>query len=103
MRRVWIALVGLAVAAPVHAQPAGYDRVDVSDLTFTLRDDDFAAISADPSDPRVAYVGTFQGRFYKTDDAGRTWTEATVIPEQVLLWQTSGSSIFLPPMAMISM
>jgi hypothetical protein len=88
----------LAAAAAAHADdaaiPAGYERVDLSDLTFTLRDDDFASISADPADARTAYVGTFQGRFYKTTDGGHTWMEGTVIPEQKLLWATSGSSIF---------
>src|SRR5215470_19557857 len=87
-------MLATAVARADDGIPAGFDRVDVSDLTFTLRDDDFASIAADPSDPRTAYVGTFQGRFYKTTNGGRTWTEATVIPEQRLLWATPGSSIF---------
>src|SRR5215475_1762504 len=88
-------LLAVSVArADDAAIPAGYERVDLSDLTFTLRDDDFASITADPSDPRTAYVGTFQGRFYKTTNGGRTWTESTIIPEQGLLWATPGSSIF---------
>src|SRR5215470_16459571 len=87
-------MLATAVARADDGIPAGFDRVDVSDLTFTLRDDDFASIAADPSDPRTAYVGTFQGRVYKTTNGGRTWTESTVIPEQRLLWATPGSSIF---------
>src|SRR5262249_39603035 len=54
----------------------------------------FVSIVADPSDAQTAYVGTAQGRFYKTTNGGHTWTEATVIPEQSLLWATSGSSVF---------
>jgi hypothetical protein len=90
-------VVGMVVAvstARADDIPAGYERVDLSDLTFTLRDDDFASIASDPNDPRTAYVGTYQGRFYKTTNGGRTWIEATVIPEQRLLWATPGSSIF---------
>jgi hypothetical protein len=100
LRHGTLALVGLAAAVGTSARadeasiPAGYDRVELSDLTFTLRDDDFASISTDPSDPLSAYVGTYQGRFYKTDDGGHTWTESTVISEQRPLWSTPGSSIF---------
>ena len=90
--RVCVLVAALASAA--HAQPAGFDRFEVSDVTFTLRDDTFNVIAADPGDPRTAYVGTHQGRFYKTTDAGQTWTESTVIPEQKLLWATPGNSLF---------
>src|SRR5438067_13115069 len=100
LRHGTLALVGLSLGAGAlvraddAAIPAGYERVELSDLTFTLRDDDFASISADPGDPRTAYAGTYQGRFYKTIDGGHTWTEATNIPEQRPLWTTSGRSIF---------
>lgn len=95
--------VGVVAAAPfAHAQkpdepagiPAGFERVEIADLTFTMRDDAFSTITTDPFDSRVAYVGTYQGRFYKTDDRGRTWTESTIIPDQNLLWSTPGSTIF---------
>jgi len=93
-KTIVVLVLAASVARADDGIPAGYDRVDVSDLTFTLRDDDFASIAADPSDPRTAYVGTFQGRFYKTTNGGRTWIESTVIPEQRVLWATPGSSIF---------
>ena len=74
--------------------PAGYEHFEIDDLSFTLRDDAFSTITADPNDPKTAYVGSFQGRFYKTTDTGKTWTESTIIPEQKRLWATAGSSIF---------
>ena len=96
--------IALASAArAVHAQdadatpaaiPAGFERVELSDLTFTLRDDNFTWITPDPNDAKTAYVGTMQGRIYKTNDGGQTWMESTVLTEPGLLWTTSGSSIF---------
>ncbi len=96
--------VGVVAAAPLaHAQkpvepgaiPAGFERTEIADLTFTMRDDGFSTIATDPFDARVAYVGTYQGRFYKTADRGRTWTESTIIPEQGRLWSTPGSTVFV--------
>src|SRR5262245_66572428 len=94
LRATLVLALATSVARADDKIPAGYERVDLSDLTFTLRDDDFASISVDPNDARTAHVGTFQGRFYKTTNGGRTWTESTIIPEQGLLWATPGSSIF---------
>jgi hypothetical protein len=95
----WLALASNLV----HAQgdntassgvPAAFERFDVSDVSFTLRDDTFTAITPDPVDPKIAYLGTVDGRIYRTDDRGQTWTESTVLTQPRLLWQTSGSSIF---------
>jgi photosystem II stability/assembly factor-like uncharacterized protein len=102
--RLVLACIALASGVRVvHAQgaddtpgaiPAGFERVDLSDLTFTLRDDNFTWITVDPNDAKTAYVGTMQGRIYKTTDGGQTWMESTVLTEPGLLWTTSGSSIF---------
>jgi len=78
----------------VRAQAPGYERFEVSDLTLTLRDDTFSTLAIDPADPKVVYVGTNQGRVYRTRDGGHVWTESTVIAEQSLLWSTPGSTIF---------
>jgi hypothetical protein len=75
--------------------PEGFDRFDLTDLTYTMRDDTYNAITIDPQDSKVAYVGTHQGRVFKTLDAGRTWSESTVIPEQKPLWAAPGTSVFL--------
>jgi hypothetical protein len=75
--------------------PPGLERSEVTDLTYTMRDDTFNTITIDDDDPRVAFVGTYQGRIYKTTDAGRTWTESTVVPEQRPLWAVPGGGTFL--------
>lgn len=80
---------------PTGAIPAGFERFDLIDLTYTMRDDTYNTITIDGQDSRVAYVGTHQGRVYKTTDSGRTWTESTVIPEQRPLWAAPGTSVFL--------
>lgn len=102
--RVAFAIIAVAAAVPggwAHAQgddeesiPEGYERVDVTDITLTLRDDRFTTISVDDADPRIAYLGSHQGRFYKTTDRGLTWTESTIITEKGLLWATPESSVF---------
>jgi len=80
---------------PTGAIPAGLERFELTDLTYTMRDDTYNTITIDSQDSRVAYVGTHQGRVYKTTDSGRTWTESTVIPEQRPLWAAPGTSVFL--------
>jgi photosystem II stability/assembly factor-like uncharacterized protein len=80
---------------PPGGIPEGFERVELTDLTYTMRDDTYNAITYDPRDSRIAYVGTHQGRVYKTTDRGRTWTESTVIPEQRPLWAAPGTSVFL--------
>jgi hypothetical protein len=80
---------------PAGGIPAGFERVELTDLTYTMRDDTYNAVTIDSQDSRIAYVGTHQGRVYKTTDAGRTWTESTVIPEQRPLWAAPGTSVFL--------
>ena len=97
MRQLPLTLVSLALgAATAHGQapPVGMDRVEVTDLTLTLRDDTFSTLATDPQDPRVVFVGTYQGRVYRTVDGGRVWKESTVIAEQSPLWATPGSTIF---------
>lgn len=69
-------------------------RFEVSDVTTTMRGDNFSALAIDPADGKTAFVGTNEGRIYKTTDGGRTWTESTVLPERKLLWQAPGATIF---------
>jgi hypothetical protein len=73
--------------------PPGYERIESEDLTLTMRDDSFTTITVDPVDPMIAYVGTRDGRIYKTTDRGQTWTEATAVNEYRKLWQFPGSNI----------
>ncbi len=75
--------------------PADMERFELTDLTYTMRDDTFNTITVDRDDTRIAFVGTHQGRIYRTSDGGRTWTESTVIPEQRPLWAVPGGSTFL--------
>lgn len=75
--------------------PADMERFELNDLTYTMRDDTFNTITVDRDDTRIAFVGTHQGRIYKTSDGGRTWKESTVIPEQRPLWAVPGGSTFL--------
>ena len=97
-----VCAAGLTWAAAAHADddeesgrvPAAFERVELSDSTFTLRDDTFTTLTTDPADPRTAYVGTVEGRIYKTTDSGRTWTESTVLTQPGLTWATPGSSIY---------
>jgi len=90
-----LAIFGIAMsAAPALAQEPGFERAELVDVTVTLRDDAFSTVIPDAADAKTAYVGTYQGRFYKTTDGGQTWTESTIIPEQQLLWATPGSSTF---------
>src|SRR5438874_9507010 len=87
------ALVGQAAQAQAQDAdvssagiPASFERVEISDLSATVRDDNFTTITLDPNDPATAFVGTNQGRIYKTTDRGMTWTESTVLTEPGLLW-----------------
>ena len=89
------AIVSVAITAHADGEiPAGYEGFETLDLTVTLRDDGFSTLATDASDPRIAYLGSVNGRFYKTTDAGQTWTESTIIEDQLPLWQFAGSSIF---------
>jgi hypothetical protein len=74
--------------------PPECERFEVKDLTLTLRDDYYSAIAADPNQPDVAYVGSFEGRVYKTVDRGLTWRESTVIPEVKSLYGFASQSVF---------
>jgi len=90
-----LAIVSVAITAHADADiPAGFEGFETLDLTVTLRDDYFATLATDASDPHIAYLGSYQGRFYKTTDAGQTWTESSIIEDQQVLWQVPGSSIF---------
>ncbi|HEY5922605.1 MAG TPA: hypothetical protein VIV11_13080 [Kofleriaceae bacterium] len=94
-QQLTLALLALCAAGAVaRAQAPGYERFEISDLTLTLRDDTFSTLATDPDDSRIVYVGTHQGRVYRTSDGGRVWTESTVIAEQNPLWATPGSTIF---------
>lgn len=104
--RIAVAIaVAAAVPCPIraaHAQPApvaasipeGFEHVDVRDVTVTLRDDRFSTMLVDDADPNTAFLGTTEGRFYKTTDGGLTWTESIVISQQSRLWATPESSVF---------
>ncbi|CAN5657160.1 hypothetical protein BH11MYX1_BH11MYX1_48360 [soil metagenome] len=97
---MWLAaLVVLASSAARADAPgashAASDHVSITELTFTLRDDHFSSIATDPNDPRTVYVGTYEGRVYRTNDAGATWNESTVIPERKPVWSAPGVTTFL--------
>ena len=89
-----VALVATPALADDAVIPDDAKHFEVSDVTATMRGDNFSAIAVDPSDPRTAYVGVNEGRIYKTTDGGRTWIESTVMPERRLLWQAPGATMF---------
>jgi hypothetical protein len=97
--RAWAcATVVALLAGRAHADdptiPPEAERFEISDVTTTMRADNFSALAVDPADGKTAYVGTDQGRIYKTTDGGRTWNESTVLPERKLLWQAPGATIY---------
>ena len=101
-RRFAFACLAVVAASPAYAQGTlppgiapGFERFEITDVTFTLRDDTFNVLTVDPVDSATAYIGTNQGRVYKTTDGGRVWTESIVISERSLLWATPGGSLFL--------
>jgi hypothetical protein len=95
----YAAALGALVTSTARADhdttvPADMEHVEVEDVTLTMRDDSFNVLEPDPVDPNTVFVGTKQGRIYKTEDAGKTWTESTVIPEKRSLWASAGTTIF---------
>src|SRR4051812_39275895 len=64
-----------AGTAPSAAIPPGFESYEVRDLTFTMRDDTYRTLTLHPTDPNTAYLGTYEGRLYKTTNRGATWKE----------------------------
>jgi len=89
-----VALLAGRARADDPTIPPEAERFEVTDVTTTMRADNFSALAIDPADGKTAYVGTDQGRIYKTTDGGRTWNESTVLPERKLLWQAPGATTY---------
>jgi hypothetical protein len=104
MLAAWVCTVALGTLAsrgnaqgtgdPTGGIPPGYEKIESEDLTLTIREDNISTVAVDPTDPMVEYVGTNDGRVYKTTDRGQTWNEATAVTQTRRLWQTTGSNIF---------
>ncbi|HEV7556994.1 MAG TPA: hypothetical protein VGO00_16120 [Kofleriaceae bacterium] len=93
-----VTLTLAVTAGRTHAQdpeiPAGFTHVETTDVTATLRDDTYTTIAVDPEDANTAYLGTIEGRIYRTSNGGRTWTEATVLDDPGNAWQLPGTPLF---------
>jgi hypothetical protein len=52
------------------------------DITHTLRMTFFRGITISKTNPKVAYVPSFDGYVFKTEDGGKTWDESRLIVER---------------------
>jgi len=97
--RALLAAAMLALASPAAAQPdpmgppAPAKKYPVTttgsmgpgvyreDITNTLRLGWFRSVAVSPHDPEVAYVGSYAGYVFKTEDGGKTWDESRLVVE----------------------
>lgn len=84
---------------PPPEEPAAFQgslgpEVFLEDINFTVRRDWFRTIAVSPHDPNVAYVGSFDGYVWKTDDGGMTWDESRLITEPKSFYGDSGELIY---------
>jgi hypothetical protein len=68
---------------------------EFEDLSDTPRPSKFTRMIIDPNNPARIFVTTSSGFIYRTSDAGQTWEETRVLPEQRRLYRTPGQRIFL--------
>jgi hypothetical protein len=59
--------------------PPEYDKYEVIDKTIGFRDDGFYSIEA--YEDGAIWVGTYEGRAYRSEDGGDNWRETTVLPD----------------------
>jgi photosystem II stability/assembly factor-like uncharacterized protein len=55
--------------------------VYLEDVTNMLRPRYFRSLTVSPHNPKVAYVGSYNGYVWKTEDGGKTWDESRLIVE----------------------
>ncbi|MCA9673018.1 MAG: hypothetical protein KC503_45815 [Myxococcales bacterium] len=68
--------------------------VFVEDATTTLRLTFFGVIAVSPHDPKVAYVGSYDGYVFKTIDGGKTWDESRLIIEPRPYYGDGGQRLY---------
>ena len=73
--------------------PPGFVNFEVLDRTIGFRDDSFAGVNVDNNG--VVWVTTYNGRIYRSSDAGENWAEFTVLPELKELWGFGGQRVLL--------
>ncbi|MCP4445298.1 MAG: hypothetical protein GY811_08140 [Myxococcales bacterium] len=82
-----------ALSLGKKAPPPGFENFEVVDRTIGFRDDTFAGISVDGN--RVLWVTTYEGRIYRSNDAGDNWSEFAVLPEMKELWGFASQRVLL--------
>ncbi len=55
--------------------------VYIEDMNFTLRRAYNRTVTISRHDPKVAYIGSYDGYVWKTTDGGRTWDESRLVVE----------------------
>jgi hypothetical protein len=80
--------------APRAQAPEAFRRFEVMDLTFGMRDDAFGTITVDPRDGTI-YVGSGQGRVYRSRPGDPFWDEGNVVREVKPLYGFAGQIALL--------
>ena len=111
-RPLLAALMALVMAAPVAAQaqvdPGAMEEIPedpptevvkpppttrtgslspdvyIEDMNFTMRRAYNRTVTISMHNPKVAYIGSYDGYIWKTEDGGRTWDESRLIVENFL-------------------
>ncbi|MCA9669462.1 MAG: hypothetical protein KC503_27895 [Myxococcales bacterium] len=68
--------------------------VSLVDHTYTLRLNFMRTITVSPHDPKVAYVGSYDGYVFKTIDGGKTWDESRLIVEPRPFYGDGGQRLY---------
>ena len=79
---------------PVSKHGSFEPGVYVDDITYTIRVAYPKGITVSRHNPNVAYVGSFDGYVWKTDDGGLTWDESRLIVEPRPYYGDGGQRLY---------
>jgi hypothetical protein len=80
--------------APTSKHGSMAPGVWLEDMTYTLRLSYSKTITVSKHNPKLAYVGSFDGYVWKTIDGGRTWDESRLVVEKYPFWGDSTELLY---------